>query len=215
MANLLKGHMVLSEEAKRNSLNNWPGGDINVNPALTEDYIWNNLKNLYINCLEPLMNAFGETNIKITSAYRSIPVNKAVGGSDSSQHVYGLAADVVCLNKSTSDLWNWLYFNLENGWSQLIWEYPERGNYGSQQQVGYGETIGADSSDNSQFSWVHISWAEGYNKNKTTIATAREDVINHYLNTDYNTYRSTKKPDYVHNIKEADNSLFVSENNSY
>ena len=34
--------------------------------------------------------------IKITSGYRCQSLNKAIGGSIKSQHIYGLAADIVC-----------------------------------------------------------------------------------------------------------------------
>ena len=34
--------------------------------------------------------------IRVTSAYRSKELNKAVGGAGNSQHVKGLAADIVC-----------------------------------------------------------------------------------------------------------------------
>lgn len=46
------------------------------------------------NILQPLRDMLGKP-IKITSGYRSPALNKAVGGSPSSQHQFGLAADFV------------------------------------------------------------------------------------------------------------------------
>ena len=53
-----------------------------------------NLESLVLNILDPLRAAWGGA-IKVTSGYRSAALNKAVGGSPSSAHRYGLAADIV------------------------------------------------------------------------------------------------------------------------
>ena len=54
----------------------------------------NNLTNLIENLLDPLREVWNAPII-ITSGYRSDALNKAVGGSKTSAHRYGLAADVV------------------------------------------------------------------------------------------------------------------------
>lgn len=51
------------------------------------------LKGLVVNVLDPLRSEIGP--IHITSGYRPIKVNQAVGGSRTSQHVMGEAADFV------------------------------------------------------------------------------------------------------------------------
>lgn len=51
-----------------------------------------NLKALVVNILQPLRAHLGKP-IKITSGFRSPAVNKAIGGSDTSQHKVGQAAD--------------------------------------------------------------------------------------------------------------------------
>ena len=53
-----------------------------------------NLESLVLNILDPLREAWGG-GIIVTSGYRSVALNKAVGGSPSSAHRYGLAADIV------------------------------------------------------------------------------------------------------------------------
>ena len=53
-----------------------------------------NLESLVLNILDPLRAAWGGA-IKVTSGYRSAALNKAVGGSSSSAHRYGYAADIV------------------------------------------------------------------------------------------------------------------------
>ena len=53
-----------------------------------------NLESLVLNILDPLRAAWGGA-IKVTSGYRSAALNKAVGGSPTSAHRYGYAADIV------------------------------------------------------------------------------------------------------------------------
>ena len=53
-----------------------------------------NLESLVLNILDPLRAAWGGA-IVVTSGYRSAVLNKAVGGSSSSAHRYGYAADIV------------------------------------------------------------------------------------------------------------------------
>ena len=77
-----------------------------------------NIEFLVKNLLQPLRNTFGKP-IRITSGYRSVEVNKAVGGSKTSQHTKGEAVDIVSNdNKCLFDL-------IKNNFDfdQLIWEY--------------------------------------------------------------------------------------------
>ena len=57
-----------------------------------------NLQDLVVNVLEPLRVHYGRPII-ITSGFRCEKLNKAVGGSPTSQHVLGQAADI----RSVSD----------------------------------------------------------------------------------------------------------------
>ena len=60
-----------------------------------------NLESLVLNILDPLRAAWGG-GIIVTSGYRSVALNKAVGGSPSSAHRYGYAADIVPADKRIS-----------------------------------------------------------------------------------------------------------------
>jgi len=69
----------------------------NIPSALELD----NLQSLIDKVLEPIQEALdadGQGKIQVNSAYRSDEVNEAVGGSDSSQHLHGLAADITVPN---------------------------------------------------------------------------------------------------------------------
>lgn len=55
--------------------------------------IYSNLKNLIENLLDPIREKL-EKPIIVTSGYRHPKLNKAVGGSKTSNHLYGYAADV-------------------------------------------------------------------------------------------------------------------------
>lgn len=74
--------MTVSQEATRKGLANRPG------PTEVD-----NLRRLCVNVLDPLRKHLGP--IIVTSGYRSPRVNAAVGGAKTSQHVYGLAADII------------------------------------------------------------------------------------------------------------------------
>lgn len=53
-----------------------------------------NIVALVANCLDPLRETYGSP-IKVSSGYRCPALNKAVGGSATSQHVKGEAADLI------------------------------------------------------------------------------------------------------------------------
>lgn len=74
--------MTFSETAARQGISNVP------NKFIVEE-----LKRLCLEALEPLRGRLGRPII-VTSGYRSPVVNSLVGGSKSSSHVHGRAADV-------------------------------------------------------------------------------------------------------------------------
>lgn len=87
----------------------------------------NRLKTLATFCLEPLRSLLQEkygpdTVIEITSGYRSKELNAAVGGSPTSQHMEGEAADIQVPGLSTEELFQ---FILDSGLSfdQCIQEF--------------------------------------------------------------------------------------------
>lgn len=94
-------------------------------------------------CFEPLRKWYGKP-IRINSFYRSQALNKAVGGSKTSSHTKGEAIDISVGNKAENKkLYEWCKANLI--FDQLINEYD--------------------------FSWVHISFRVGDNRNQTLIIT--------------------------------------------
>ena len=90
-------------------------------------------------CFEPLRKWYGKP-IRINSFYRSPELNKAVKGSANSQHTLGEAIDMDAGNKEENKkLYDWCKANLI--FDQLINEYD--------------------------YSWVHISYKTGMNRNQT------------------------------------------------
>jgi hypothetical protein len=99
--------------------------------------------------IEPLTNAF-PGKVRITSCYRSQAVNNKIGGSSTSQHLKGQAADLVGINGlSNKQIFDYIVNNLN--YDQIIWEkgtpYP-----------------------NGNPAWVHVSY-------NNTIATQRKSKL--------------------------------------
>lgn len=74
--------MISSDTATRQGINNAPG-----------DLETDNLRRLCMLVLEPLRAAIGRP-IVVTSGYRSPALNVVIGGSASSDHCFGRAADI-------------------------------------------------------------------------------------------------------------------------
>lgn len=86
-------HFTLGELTVTNS-----GRDNTPGPAETAA-----LRKLAENILEPLRASVG-VPVNVTSAYRSPAVNRAVGGSRTSQHLLGEAADIVVAGMAPRDV---------------------------------------------------------------------------------------------------------------
>lgn len=98
-----------------------------------------NLTMLVDNVLDPLREIYGKP-ITVNSGYRCPKVNKAVGGSATSDHVKGFAADITGGSKEENErLFNIIKHNFH--FSQLI--------------------------DEKNFSWVHVSYNPNNLKNQT------------------------------------------------
>ena len=78
-----------------------------------------NLTHLAIHILQPVRDQFGV--ITINSGYRSPTLNAKVGGSKTSQHCNGQAADFESFSTPNPDLAKWISKNLE--FDQLILEF--------------------------------------------------------------------------------------------
>lgn len=83
--------LTASATAKRLGISNKPTAEITAS-----------LERLVDNVLDPLREAWGAPII-VTSGYRSVKLNKAVGGAKSSQHCYGQAADIRTVSDRPED----------------------------------------------------------------------------------------------------------------
>jgi zinc D-Ala-D-Ala carboxypeptidase len=107
--NFSLAEMVKSETALRQGLDNTPG-----------DAEIANLKRLAENVLQPIRNAYGK-GVKVNSGFRHPDVNAAVGGSRTSDHCKGMAADIEIPGVANADLAEWIKDNL--AFTQLILEF--------------------------------------------------------------------------------------------
>ncbi|RDB37392.1 MAG: peptidase M15 [Spirobacillus cienkowskii] len=81
-----------------------------------------NLKLICANFLEVLRKEIN-CPIKISSGYRCHDLNKAVGGTENSKHIYGQAVDIYVDKYSAIDLYNYIKENKKNfDYDQLIYE---------------------------------------------------------------------------------------------
>jgi hypothetical protein len=107
--NFSLAELVKSETALRNGLDNTPG-----------DAEIENLRILCENILQPLRTAYGR-GIKVNSGFRHPNVNAAVGGSRTSDHCRGQAADIEIPGVANYDLAKYIS---ENFWyTQVILEF--------------------------------------------------------------------------------------------
>ena len=98
--NFALAEMVKSATAERLNVDNSPGSHHLVN-----------LTHLCINILQPVREQFGV--ITINSGYRSPALNAKVGGSKTSQHCNGQAADFESFSTPNPDLAKWITKNLD------------------------------------------------------------------------------------------------------
>ena len=100
-----------------------------------------NLEKLINEVLDPLREAWGAPII-VTSGYRSPKLNKAVGGSKTSQHVLGQAADIRTVSDKPEN--NKKLFELAK---KLI----------DEKKIVVGQLI-----DEYRYDWIHISTVGGH-----------------------------------------------------
>lgn len=102
--------LVASQYAARHGIDNMPS-----------DAIIGNLERLCADILEPLRVAVGRP-IVVSSGYRSPEVNKAIGGSNGSAHMLGLAADITVPGLSVQAVCREIV-KLKRPFDQVIDEY--------------------------------------------------------------------------------------------
>ena len=87
--------------------------------------------------LEPIRTKFGA--VRINSAFRGPAVNTAVGGSKTSQHMSGQAADIVVPGVALEEVFRWIVKESGIPFGQAILEGP-----------------------GGKVSWIHVSLGEPY-----------------------------------------------------
>jgi uncharacterized protein YcbK (DUF882 family) len=105
--------LTYSDTAKQRNISNIPSEEHKKN-----------LQKLALEVLDPIREKFGQP-IGINSGYRGPKLNAAVGGSKTSQHCNGAAADIRCKG-SKAKLFRLIESMIKNGEikvGQLIWEY--------------------------------------------------------------------------------------------
>lgn len=99
------------------------------------------LEELCVKLLQPIRDAYGAP-IKVTSGYRSLRLNNAVGGVKASAHLIGYAADIKPSKGSINDFIEWLRdFLPKSGltWDQCIIEKKGKSKW---LHIGYKNQLG-------------------------------------------------------------------------
>ena len=128
---------IFSQTATRRDLDNTPNEEQLDNMKLIGEKVF-----------EPLRE-WVKGPIKINSFFRGLPLNTAIGGAKSSQHMKGQAMDIddTFGYATNAEMYNWVKDNLD--FDQMIWEF------------------GDDKNPN----WVHISYVSPEkNRNRCLLA---------------------------------------------
>ena len=145
--NLSLSEMIISDSAKRAGISNMP----------TEEHLAN-MKKLAINVFQPIREHFN-TPIHISSGYRSIQLNKLIGGVASSQHSTGEAMDIDMDGSTISNaqIFDWIKHNIV--FDQLIWEF------------------GTDANPD----WVHVSYESTGKQRKQILKSIKKNGHTVYI----------------------------------
>ena len=139
-ANFTLSEMVKSETALRHDMDNTPGEAEIASLRLLCEKI-----------LQPVREHYGK-GVKVNSGFRHPEVNAKVGGSKTSDHCKGQAADIEIPGVANADLAIWIMDNLE--YTQLILEFY---------------TPGVPDSG-----WVHVSYDPANLKKQNLTATKKD-----------------------------------------
>lgn len=134
--------LIASDTAKAKGIDNTP-----------TDEVIANLSVLVVNVLEPLRQYF-QVPIFVSSGYRSPKLNKAVGGSSTSHHLTGCAADIR-FNRSErtyndADIFDYVYRHLPyteliaegipSGWVHVAYD-PARADKSTKYMIASAGTV--------------------------------------------------------------------------
>ena len=138
--NFTLSEMTKSETALRHGMDNTPN----------QDQI-SNMQLLAVKVLQPVRDHY-KRGVKVNSGFRHPDVNARVGGSRTSDHTRGMAADIEIPGVANAELAGWIQHNLD--YTQLILEFY---------------TPGVPDSG-----WVHVSY-DPNNLKKQVLTAMRED----------------------------------------
>jgi zinc D-Ala-D-Ala carboxypeptidase len=129
--------MLVSSTAKKYGIDNTPDATVKANMSI----LCNKL-------LQPIRNKFGKSII-VTSGYRCLALNTRIGGSKTSQHMKGQAADINsgegykaggdARYKANAELFDLIY--KMGGYDQLINEFPNAKGQPQWVHVSYNPTL--------------------------------------------------------------------------
>lgn len=139
--------LTKSETALRHDLDNTPDQE-----AIS------NLQDLAFNVLQPIRDHYGR-GVKVNSGFRHPEVNAKVGGSRTSDHCRGMAADIEIPGVPNAELAEWIKANLP--FTQVILEFYTQGIPDS--------------------GWVHVSY-DPANLKKQALTAVKQDGKTVYLN---------------------------------
>jgi len=112
-ANFTLKELTDSDTAKKKGLDNTPTLQVIENLTILAEKI-----------LQPVRDHYGKS-VKVNSGYRSPEVNASVGGSKTSDHCKGQAADIEINGVANGDLAEWVSKNLK--FTQVILEFYTQG----------------------------------------------------------------------------------------
>ena len=144
--NFTLSEMTKSETALRYDMDNSPPQEIT-----------SNLQALAVHVLQPVRDHY-DKGVKVNSGYRSPDVNAKVGGSRTSDHCRGMAADIEIPGVPNAELAEWIRSNLL--FTQVILEFYTQGVPDS--------------------GWVHVSY-DHENLKKQALTAVKEDGKTVYL----------------------------------
>ena len=145
--NITYKEAVYSQTAKRIGIENKPNDEQMANMFSIAEMIF-----------QPLRSWVGGP-IKITSFFRSPELNRAIGGSKSSQHCKGQAMDLddVYGHKTNAEMFMYIRENLN--FDQLIWEF------------------GTDENP----SWIHVSYVDAQENRNRCLKAYKENGKTKYM----------------------------------
>ena len=138
--NFSLAELIKSETALRHDMNNTPGAAETANLKLLAEKV-----------LQPVRDHYAK-GVKVNSGFRHPDVNAKVGGSRTSDHCKGQAADIEIPGVANAELAEWIKDNLS--FTQLILEFYTPGIPDS--------------------GWVHVSYNPDNLKKQVMTATKKD-----------------------------------------